>query len=972
MAKKTIAKTLFIGLGGTGNLALKYAKKRFYEIYKKDGETFDSFNIPLIQYLALDTDKDDLEEGFGEDGEYKLKGADCAYLEVTSPAVVLKNNSYIETEWMPKKNVSSLKKNRITDGAGQIRAFGRVGLMANYPKIRKKIRDKIGAINNWKNEQSSEYKAQSGGINIVFCFSIAGGTGSGSFLDMAYMVREALGDLQHNSQAYILLPEIFDKIIDEHNAKKRIWGNAYAALREIEFFMENKGPDSLDLLPNINIPVEGPPFDQICLMSDETLNGTEFDKKEHLMEVIGNSIVYKSGDLGKQAKSDWDNIVKDLQQMDYLDDAQTQKPRYVSIGYAELKYDTKHVIEFATKKYASFLSAVILNNNNQVTEQEMDFRVGGEGWKIKEDEVDFLIDQIHAPVLTQKCQPAQSYDGANTLNIVKPYAEGWYGDQLKTVISDCEKGLAKIKEGPESIIAKIKNDFLESGGILDKGGIETTLRAIETLQSEPFIERYVAQMNNEIDSNYNGTGEGLKKKKEKLESKIKTNWQDLEDAQGRMFLTRKSACEQVVGDIKDNFNKLLSYDMEIARRDSAKSFYGALKQELDQIKSNILNFKSKIEEVKEDYMADQDKELRHIKEHNIKPFIKNLHYDKIKEISQHQKSDVSLARFVEHLSAPLSSLVSASVDQIKTKVDDFMINFQAVDSLANTNLKTYIADLRATYPDRAKLLFENLQKMANPISQFDEDGFKISMGDNYTNKGLWGVPTESGVSAAIISQEIETDPPLAQTHDNTTVMYTTAAYPAPIASLKNLNNQYYNDYNDPKKQTFSYDIDKRIREAMDESKFTLFPKDTAEQKAIFAWIFGLILNKLDKNEGIKRSGLSSYKIKSQKGSILDDNWVDLGSSWRHLAFENFVEKNYATEMIASIKSKLDMEGGEFVENLIQEIKDKDTYINKYSSLGRSFEQLLKNPDGRDEEMIAQMTLELEFIRDFTSELISSF
>ena len=76
MAKKTIAKTLFIGLGGTGNLALKYAKKRFYEIYKKDGETFDSFNIPLIQYLALDTDKDDLEEGFGEDGEYKLKGAD--------------------------------------------------------------------------------------------------------------------------------------------------------------------------------------------------------------------------------------------------------------------------------------------------------------------------------------------------------------------------------------------------------------------------------------------------------------------------------------------------------------------------------------------------------------------------------------------------------------------------------------------------------------------------------------------------------------------------------------------------------------------------------------------------------------------------------------------------------------------------------------------------------------------------------
>ena len=34
MEKKKIVKTLLIGLGGTGNLALKYAKKRFYEMYE--------------------------------------------------------------------------------------------------------------------------------------------------------------------------------------------------------------------------------------------------------------------------------------------------------------------------------------------------------------------------------------------------------------------------------------------------------------------------------------------------------------------------------------------------------------------------------------------------------------------------------------------------------------------------------------------------------------------------------------------------------------------------------------------------------------------------------------------------------------------------------------------------------------------------------------------------------------------------
>ena len=45
--KRKITKTLLIGLGGTGNLALKYAKKRFYEIYGK-GETFSEFKLPLV------------------------------------------------------------------------------------------------------------------------------------------------------------------------------------------------------------------------------------------------------------------------------------------------------------------------------------------------------------------------------------------------------------------------------------------------------------------------------------------------------------------------------------------------------------------------------------------------------------------------------------------------------------------------------------------------------------------------------------------------------------------------------------------------------------------------------------------------------------------------------------------------------------------------------------------------------------
>ena len=72
---------------------------------------------------------------------------------------------------------------------------------------------------------------------VVFCFSVAGGTGSGCFLDLAYLTKSIIGRSHIDSQAYIVLPEIFDKEISVPLAKARIWSNTYAALSEFDFCM---------------------------------------------------------------------------------------------------------------------------------------------------------------------------------------------------------------------------------------------------------------------------------------------------------------------------------------------------------------------------------------------------------------------------------------------------------------------------------------------------------------------------------------------------------------------------------------------------------------------------------------------------------------------------------------------------------------------------------------------------------------
>src|SRR6202012_4911860 len=70
-------------------------------------------------------------------------------------------------------------------------------------------------------------------VQVYVVFSIAGGTGSGLFLDTAFLLQDLADELhiKGNAEAIILLPEVFS-----NNPTDRIFANAYAALMEIEYY----------------------------------------------------------------------------------------------------------------------------------------------------------------------------------------------------------------------------------------------------------------------------------------------------------------------------------------------------------------------------------------------------------------------------------------------------------------------------------------------------------------------------------------------------------------------------------------------------------------------------------------------------------------------------------------------------------------------------------------------------------------
>jgi hypothetical protein len=968
MGKRKIAKTLLVGLGGTGNLALKFAKKRFYEMYGND-KPFSEFELPLIEYLALDTSIDDLKQGVGTNNKFGLKQSEYHHLKVSKPRQVLKGAPFIEKEWMPKKNVRALSA--IEAGAGQIRAFGRLGLMNNYQKVEKIVQSKVNNLNSWEQDQNPDYEAMGGAVNIVFCFSVAGGTGSGTFLDMAYLIKNCLNNtaVEFRSQAYVILPEIFDKVIKSPLSKKRIWSNSYGALRELEFFMEDKYKADIELLDNnrMTIPVDGAPFNLVHLISDKNSKGTDYDEIPHIMELVGNSIVFKSGELNTKSKSEWDNVGKDVSMINYLDDAKTQKPRYLGLGYAEIQYDTKIVSDFFVANYSSYLSDfIIATEDNRESEMSLEQRVLA--WGIKEDEADDVIDQLlPSNSFTTFVVDGDGYDGANTRSQLEANAEAHLSHQIQNMK---QKSAANLQELQSRVIKNITDDFIHNEGcILNKGGITTAIDAIDMLLAEPFIKRYALQMNDEIENDFSGTGKGVKHNLKTIATRIQEELKALGKAQDSNWLNRRRNCMPIIESLVSSYNKLLNYNSQKIKREDAKRFYAKLTTELEKLKNKLSDFKSKMAECKSDFHNAGVLIRKTLEKDSLKPFTIEVHKTKITHSDTSVESSIELSLFLDNKKINLSSFIDKKIDDIKDEVRGFIQGTSVIEDIKKVNLTTYLSENE----EKAVEHLKDVKKMSHPLLQVITDKFSLQMGDDWTETVLWGVGSNQPVYK-LIDSHIESDSSDRMfTHDDSFLMLSTLNYPAPIFALTNMQ-RYYDDYMN-KRAHVSCDIDKRIREAMDKENFELIPKDVAREKTIFAWVFGLILYELtDGEDGIHRKGSGRFFLKTKEASRADKHWLDLNTPWRTLAFEEFRDKNFEGEMLQKINKHLNNIGGDKLHELIQEIKDdySSIYISKYSKLNRSWEDLKSSKDSRDKEVAELMELEIEFIVTLSVESVHDY
>jgi len=313
--------TLFIGVGGTGMQVLMRVRRRILNtLWGSAGrrtrvESLTEF--PVAQFIHFDLDSGALVES----GESQAQDLQFDQLKFTDDEKLVdsldaekysRDDDSLERyphikEWLPltPQIIRDLNFD-MKSGAGQVRAVSRLYFFDKYSKVRDKIRLKLKTLKAGLSHerQLSELglRMEPGRFRIVVVGSVAGGTGSGSFLDMGYLARWIAETEVEKSDVELMLfmPSGYTK-----NNKDRVEGNSYAALMELESAMMGN-QNYLSRWDSYDRPqLTRTPYNEVFLLDSGNLAQQHTDSVDDIYHMVADSLFedFASADFARAKRS---------------------------------------------------------------------------------------------------------------------------------------------------------------------------------------------------------------------------------------------------------------------------------------------------------------------------------------------------------------------------------------------------------------------------------------------------------------------------------------------------------------------------------------------------------------------------------------------------------------------------------------------------------------------------------------------
>jgi hypothetical protein len=283
---------MVVGVGGMGTNTVRAVKRRFRNVWsgayapERATETTDS--LPgMIQLLSLDTEplvnRLDQEPLFADEFAYMGK------FDATRLIANLDQHPEIGRWW----NYPSIPLGYIHNGAKQLRPIGRLCFFRNYVTFKQMLETKLANLDKIRDMEVAQNRGFPvvGNYQLVYVVSsLCGGTGSGMFMDVAHRIR---AQVRNNARVVgiFFLPDVLENEISSDLQRRRIRANAYAALKELNYFQETQQFRTLYPSEQRELP-DAPyaPFDFIFLVGRTNREGRSLARKSDAEQMAAHMI----------------------------------------------------------------------------------------------------------------------------------------------------------------------------------------------------------------------------------------------------------------------------------------------------------------------------------------------------------------------------------------------------------------------------------------------------------------------------------------------------------------------------------------------------------------------------------------------------------------------------------------------------------------------------------------------------------
>jgi len=667
--------TLVVGLGGSGIRTILHLKKLLKDVYQKD--------IPSIEYLGIDTDE--VNFWSEEEGSIGLDPDDFIKCEVSDSERLIRVNSNI-IEWFS----GSWKIRSITKGAHQNRSCGRLALWGGdadniNDKIKRKIHNLKSLSKKIRNSVDFDHR-----IRVFLVGSLAGGTGSGMFLDIGAMIRNELTPTDYFTPIF-LLPGIFEGLLNTAS----VFTNTYGALREIEYSFREKFeyPGEWDLagidLKQVLNDNGGGIFDYIYLIDNINRGGNRINNVNDLFDVIAQGIHVLSTDTGNKVSDSIDNN----SQIDQLVHNNTRK--YGSFGVSTLEFPVNwYFIKYKLEIAVDLIDRDFFGDSAH----------SGEKLKYKK----FIIEnQLEEQGSKDQMLEAMLKD----IQIVHEICpEEIDVEEIEGLIGQFHEGL-KVEESRLKGIAEKKSDELFSR-------IEDALKEkiVDLFKSKSNIHKIIDFLSR-LGTYFKICREELNESRIKAEERYKLLEGGLDvktykimTAKKSFFMFRSSKILAGFQEYITSINIMKEYKKEIIETDNAVQFLVRIGKTVEVELESINNFKEKLDKIKKDL---EDWVIRYNMPSNlnVKFFTQEIRPDEFENMEYDLPDG-----FVEWNKDNYKNNYIKYTD--KDKLLFFSEESDSIKKLKNTDIQKAM-DLMKKDPGKLKNIMDKLKVMAIPLWNYD-------------------------------------------------------------------------------------------------------------------------------------------------------------------------------------------------------------------------------------------------------------